>query len=204
MGLAMDLRNLIEPRLDFPRLSKVLDELGTPGRVWSVRQWTRAHQATLWEAAKGVRPLTLDDFVPPSLAPLSPVIHYGQNSLPMHTHFEKRFAKLPEGQGEAGGPRLVGYNEQTLAAFTGPGYFVVHPSADEGEVDIDYTMVPPAKPDAWPPIVPNSVRLGPVVYAGMVDVMRGISSHVTIGRARKKHGWMDNWFVLVREDPQPA
>jgi hypothetical protein len=33
--------------------------------------------------------------------------------------------------------------------------------------------------------------------------MRGISSHVTIGRARKKQGWMDAWFVLVREDPQP-
>jgi hypothetical protein len=38
----------------------------------------------------------------------------------------------------------------------------------------------------------------------MVDVMRGISSHVSIGRARKKNGWMDAWFVLVREDPSPA
>jgi hypothetical protein len=37
----------------------------------------------------------------------------------------------------------------------------------------------------------------------MIDVMHGISSHVSIGRARKKHGWMDAWFVLVREDPQP-
>jgi hypothetical protein len=36
----------------------------------------------------------------------------------------------------------------------------------------------------------------------MVDVMRGISTHVSIGRARKAHGWMDAWFVLVREDPQ--
>ena len=54
----------------------------------------------------------------------------------------------------------------------------------------------------WPEIVPNSVKLGRFVYAGMIDVMRGISSHVSIGRARKKHGWMDAWFVLVREDPQ--
>ncbi len=56
----------------------------------------------------------------------------------------------------------------------------------------------------WPEIVPNSARLGRFVYYGMVDVMRGISTHVSIGRARKKSGWMDAWFVLVREDPQPA
>jgi hypothetical protein len=35
--------------------------------------------------------------------------------------------------------------------------------------------------------------------------MRGISSHVTIGRAKKggpkeTSQWMDNWFVLVRDD----
>jgi|HubBroStandDraft_1064217.scaffolds.fasta_scaffold105838_2 hypothetical protein len=203
----MDLRNLIDTHLDLPQLSKVLDELGTEGRVWSVRQWTRAHQATLWEAAKGVRAITLDDFVPPSIGALVPVIHHGQNSLPMHTHFQKRFAKLPEGDGAPAAPdgaRLVGYNEQTLAAFSGPGYFMVHPSTEAGEVDIDYTMVPTVKPTTWPPIVPNSVRLAPVIYGGMIDVMRGISSHVTIGRARRKHGWMDNWFVLVREDPRPA
>jgi hypothetical protein len=206
----MDLRNLIDTHLDLPQLSRVLDELGTEGRVWSVRQWTRAHQATLWEAVKGLRPITLDDFVPPSVEPLVPVIHHGQNSLPMHTHFQKRFAKLPDATPETGdagggnGAKLVGYNEQTLAVFSGPGYFMVHPSSEAGEVDIDYTMVPTTKPATWPTIVPNSVRLAPVIYGGMVDVMRGISSHVTIGRARRKHGWMDNWFVLVREDPRPA
>ena len=203
----MDLRNLIETHLDLPQLSKVLDELGTEGRVWSVRQWTREHQAKLWEAAKGLRAITLDDFVPASVDPLVPVIHHGQNSLPMHTHFQKRFAKLPETP-DAGaadnGARLVGYNEQTLAVFSGPGYFMVHPSSEPGEVDIDYTMVPKVKPQSWPPIVPNSVRLAPAIYGGMIDVMRGISSHVTIGRARRKAGWMDNWFVLVREDPRPA
>jgi hypothetical protein len=72
-------------------------------------------------------------------------------------------------------------------------------------VDIDYTMAPQPqdKPDTWPEIVPNSERLGRFVYEGMVDVMRGISSHVSIGRARRKEAWMDAWFLLVREDPQP-
>jgi hypothetical protein len=203
----MDLRNLIEPHLDLPQLSRVLDELGTEGRVWAVRQWHRHHQEILWEAAKGFRAVTLDDFVPPGVEPLVPVIHWGQNSLPMHTHFQKRMAKLPEpadGATPENGARLVGYNEQTLAAFSGPGYFMVHPSTESGEVDVDYTMAPQTKPASWPPIAPNSSRLGPFIYAGMVDVMRGLSSHVTIGRARKKHGWMDNWFVLVREDPKPA
>ena len=88
--------------------------------------------------------------------------------------------------------------------MTGPGYFCVHPGTDAGEVDIDYTMVPKEKPAAWPTIVPSSAKLSPFIYAGMIDVMRGISSLVTIGRARKKHGWLDNWFVLVREDPKPA
>jgi hypothetical protein len=83
---------------------------------------------------------------------------------------------------------------------TGPGYFVTHPSTDEGEVDIDYTQIPNEKPEAWPPILPNSARLGRFVYYGMVDVMRGISKNVSIGRARKASGWMDAWFVLVRED----
>jgi hypothetical protein len=34
--------------------------------------------------------------------------------------------------------------------------------------------------------------------------MRGISSHVTIGRAKRKRGWMDAWFILVREDAKPG
>jgi hypothetical protein len=80
---------------------------------------------------------------------------------------------------------------------------VAHPSTDQGEVDVDYTMLPKEKPDAWPDIVPNSQRLGRFVYYGMIDVMRGISKHVSIGRAKKKHGWMDAWFMLVREDVEP-
>ncbi|MGO9833909.1 MAG: hypothetical protein ACLP1X_06820 [Polyangiaceae bacterium] len=200
----MDLRNLIGPHLDLARLSKDLDELGHSGRLWSIYQWTRGDMAKLWDATKGTKPLTLDDFVPPSAAPLAEVIHHGKNSLPAHNFFQKRFCKPKDPEAK---DMLVGFNYQTWAAATGPGYFVAHPSSDAGDagcVDIDYTMIPKEKPDAWPPIEPNSVRLGRFVYYGMVDVMHGISSHVSIGRARKKHGWMNAWFVLVREDPQPS
>ena len=192
----MDLRVLMEPNIDLPRLSQVLDELGHPGRVWATQAWGRGLQARLYEAAKGFRKVTLDDYVPPATLPLVEVIHHGKNTLPLHTHFQKRFCK-PKAEEAV----LVGYNHQSLSGLTGPGYFVTHAATDEGEVDIDYTILPTEKPDAWPPILPNSAKLGRFVYDGMIDVMRGISSHVSIGRARKKKGWMDAWFVLVREDP---
>ncbi len=195
----MQLQNLIETHLDVSRLAKDLDEIGHAGRVWAVRQWTRDNMATLYEAVKGFRPVTLDYYVPPGLPPLTEVIHHGKNSLPAHNFFQKRFALPSDPEAR---DQLIGFNFQTLSPFTGPGYYVAHPSTDPAEVDIDYTMIPKEKPQAWPPIVPNSVRLGRFVYYGMIDVMRGISSHVSIGRARKSHGWMDAWFVLIREDPQ--
>jgi hypothetical protein len=196
----MELRNLIETHLDLPRLAKDLDEIGAPARLWAVHQWTRSVQATLWEAVKGFRPVTLDDFVPPGVAPHVEVIHEGMNTLPAYNHFQKRFARPTDPGLE---PQLVGYNHQSLSGLTGPGYYVAHPSADAGEVDIDYTQVPRDKPDAWPPIVPSSVRLGRFVYGGLLDVMRGVSSSVSIGRARKKKVWIDAWFVLVRQEPSP-
>lgn len=196
----MELKNLIDTHLDLPRLSKTLDEIGPQARIWATRQWTRDIQARLYEAVKGFRPVTLDDYVPADVGPRVEVITHGMNTLPAHNHFQKRFAKPAD---PAAKDQLVGFNYQSLSAFTGPGYYVAHPAQDAGEVDVDYTMVPTEKPDAWPPIVDNSGRLGRFVYYGMVDVMRGISTHVSIGRARKKHGWMDAWFVLVREDPQP-
>jgi hypothetical protein len=195
----MQLQNLIEIHLDVPRLAKDLDELGHAGRVWAVRQWTRANMATLYEAVKGFRPVTLDDYVPAGIPPLVEVITHGKNTLPAHTIFQKRFARPADPEAK---DYLVGFNFQTMSPFTGPGYYVAHASGEAGEVDIDYTMIPKEKPEPWPSIVPNSQRLGRFVYYGMVDVMRGISTHVSIGRAKKKHGWMDAWFTLVREDPQ--
>jgi len=200
----MDLKNLIEPHLDLTRLGKTLDELGHSARVWATRQWTRGTQAKLYEAAKGFRPVSLADYVPEGTAPLTEVRTWGMNTLPAHNHFQKRFCKPGDPEAK---DRLIGFNFQGLSGFTGPGYYVAHPAGDEGEVDIDYTMAPTAtdgKPAEWPEVVPNSARLGRFVYYGMVDVMRGISTHVSIGRARKKDGWMDAWFVLVREDPQPV
>lgn len=197
----MELKNLIEKHLDLPRLAKDLDEIGTPARIWATRQWTRSIQARLYEAAKGFRPVTLEDYVPAGTAPHVEVITHGMNTLPAHNHFQKRFCKPADPETK---DQLIGFNYQALSGFTGPGYYVARPAGDKGEVDIDYTMLPKEKAESWPTIIPNSQRLGRFVYYGMIDVMRGISSHVSIGRARKKSGWMDAWFVLVRQDPTPA
>jgi hypothetical protein len=195
----MDLSVLLDP-LDLPRLATVLDELGHLGRVDTIHGWDRDTMARLYEAAQGFRKVTLDDYVPPSAAPLAEVIHHGKNSLPAFTHFQKRFCKPPEDKAHVDGKAvLFGYNHQAMTPFTGPGYYVSYVEGDE--VFIDYTKIPPAKPDTWPPIAPNEARLGRFVYAGMIDIMRGISSHVSIGRAKKKGEMMDAWFVLCRQDP---
>jgi hypothetical protein len=199
----MDLRNLIETHLDLDRLAKDMAEIGNSARVWSVRQWTALDMATLWEAAKGFRPVSLDYFVPPSVPDLVEVIYEGKNSLPAFTLFQKRFCRPTNPAARE--DTLFGYNHQSLSPVTGPGYYVAHPSAEVGEVDIDYTMLPKEKPPEWPDIVGNDARLGRFVYHGTIDVMRGLSPHVSIGRAQRKGRWMDNWFVLVRQEPaQPS
>jgi hypothetical protein len=195
----MDLTVLLEPKVNLPRLQKVLDELGPHGRKNTIRAWDGNTQRALWRAAKGYRPLTLDDFVPPSVGELVEVIHHGKNTLPAFTHFQKRFCRASKASGVV--DKLWGFNRQENEFWTGPGYFVVHKGDADGEIDIDYREIPSAKPEGWPEILPNSARLGRFVYDGMVDVMRGISKHVTIGRARRGESWMDAWFVLCREDP---
>jgi hypothetical protein len=178
--------------VDLAWLSAYLDGLEPDERIAEVRSLTAAEQAKLFDRAAGFRRITLDDFVPPDVPPLQPVIHYGRNSLPVFRIFEKCFCRPDVGGGE-----LWGYNEQRFKAFTGPGYFVARPESDL-EVRIDYGEVPPRKPEQWPPILPNSARLGRFIYHRTRDVMRGVSTHVSIGRATRDGRPMDNWFVLCR------
>jgi hypothetical protein len=223
----MDLSVLLDP-LDLPRLSQVLDELGHLGRVDTVRGWDGATMALLFDAIKGYQPLSLDYFVPPELPPLAEVIHHGKNSLPAFTLFQKRFCKPAKATEEASGAngtargastngkgKLWGYNHNPafVTWFAGAGYYVAH-DWEPGEIVVDYTLIPPEKPATWPDAVfPNARGIGPrAVYGNMVDIMRGLSKNVSIGRARrcKEAGkpesseWMDAWFVLCREDAAPA
>lgn len=197
----MDVGVLLEPEVRFEELVRVLDELGFEGRLHAIREWGKATQAKLFEAAKGKHPLTMDHFVPSGTAERTPVRHHGKNSLPLFNHFEKRFMKVAPSE-ESAESSIVGYNHQDMGVLTGPGYFTVRNGDDEGEIAIDYTKMPTQRADGWPAIIPNEARLGKLVYSGMVDHMRGICSTVSIGRAAKGGKMMDAWFVLVREDPQ--
>jgi hypothetical protein len=182
--------------VDLQGLSEYLDGLGPGSRVKQARQLTAQEQALLFDAADGFKPLTVEDFVPAAVPAMKQVIHFGRNSLPVFRVFEKRFCR-PEG--EFASVQLWGYNEQLFKRATGPGYFTARQSGDT-EVVIDYTQVPPYRPDAWPEILPNSARLSRFIYNGTKDYMRGVSGHVSVGRATRDGKNMDNWFVLCRQE----
>lgn len=182
-------------RVDIDGLAKALDAMSPQERLDAALALSGKQQSRLFDAARGFKKISIEDFVPKAKGELSPVIHYGRNSLPLFTRFQKRFCRAPA---DAAKDELWGYNEQTMKTFTGPGYFVAY-NIGEGEVNIDYTRVPPRGAPGWPDVLPNSARLSRFIYNGTQDRMRGVSAHVTIGRASRAGNDMDNWFVLVRE-----
>ncbi len=159
---------------------------------------TAREQAQLYEAAAGSRAITIADIVPAAAGPLAPVHHVGRNSLLLFRHFEKRFSRPDDPEACANG-ELWGYNHQTMSPFTGPGYFVAY-DIDQGQVLIDYTRLPLRGAHGWPRVISNTARLSRFIYNGTQDTLRGVSKHVTIGRAARAGKVMDNWFVLCRVD----
>ncbi len=154
----------------------------------------------LWDACEG-RGATLDAFVTTGTGTNVAVINAGKNSLPVFTHFEKRFFR-PSDREDV----LYGYNEGATRPLIGPGYFVAHYFEERGEVGIDYLNVPPREavlPTGWPEVKPNEKGIQRFVYAGMIDFMRRVSEHVTVGRATKGGKDLPHTFLLCRCDPQP-
>ncbi len=183
------------------RIGEALDRMDHANRLWTVLSIKPAEQRVLWDLMKG-HEISAEHFVPSGTEPLTEVIHHGKNSLPSANFFQKRFALADDDSGE-----LWGYNHQGLSGVTGPGYFVAHTTEDEkdppGSYVIDYTRIPPKKPESWPAILTNEKKLGRFVYSGTKDYMRKVSEHVSIGRAHKAGEPMNAWFVLCREDSEP-
>lgn len=195
--LAVDLHSLLaENPIDMKKLSGYLDSLSNEERIAEAVTMTAKEQEKLFEAADGFMALNLEYYAPTSGGAFKEVIHHGRNSLPLFTRFQKRFC-LPDRETEQ--PQRWGYNHQAMSFFTGPGYFIAKQHNDK-EVVIDYFDVPPARPESWPNILPNSARLSRFVYFHTRDYMRGVSKNVSIGRAKRNDEWMPNWFVLCRED----
>jgi hypothetical protein len=183
-------------RLD--ETARFLDKLTHGERVEAIRAVGRKEQARLYEAAKGFAPVRNADLVPPDKADFETVRHFGKNTLPAFTHFEKRFCR-PAGQDPEKPDALHGFNFQTMAPVTGPGYFVAVPDEARGEVLVDYRQVPTTAPPGWPPVKRNEAGLSRFVYGYMVDTLRRVSTHVTIGSAARKGKDMHSYFLLCQE-----
>jgi hypothetical protein len=187
-----------ETPLRMKELAALLDGLRHEERVAWVRSVGRAEQRRLYEAAAGFLPLALADLVPPARAAGETVRHFGKNTLPAFTHFEKRFCR-PEGEDAQRPTRLFGFNFQSMAWLTGPGYYVAHADPSLPEVLIDYRELPPAAPAGWPPLRRNETGAARFVYGFMVDRLRRVSEHVTIGSAIRNGRELGSWFLLARE-----
>jgi hypothetical protein len=99
---------------------------------------------------------------------------------------------------------LWGYSFQTMSWFTGPGYFVAREDDARPEVLVDYHHVPPTepgnRPDGWPEIRSNEGVPARFVYGFMIDTLRRVSEHVTIGSAARNGKDLGSWFVLARQE----
>ena len=180
-------------------IARFLDGLSHVERVAAIRSLGGTEQRNLYEGVDGFRPLTLEDLVPTTAAPLSTVRHFGKNSLPIFTHFEKRFCRPRKTDGEPV-DELYGFNFQVMAPVTGPGYFIAREAGDRSEVLVDYHRLPSDHPEGWPAIRSNERGLSRFVYGFLVDTLRGVSNCVSIGSAARKGKDLGNFFVLCREE----
>lgn len=138
--------------------------------------------------------VTIEQLIPPDATPLREVIFHGKNSLPVFTHFQKRFCRPPK---ERQRDELWGYNHTNIGWLVGPGYFVCHD--DPVGAAIDYRAVPPEGVPGWPPVQPNARGISHLVYKNMIDYLRRVSRHAFIGSATKNGKPLDSYFVLCRE-----
>jgi hypothetical protein len=64
---------------------------------------------------------------------------------------------------------------------------------------IDYRELPAEHPEGWPAIRPNDRGVSRFVYGFMVDTLRRVSEHVSIGSAARAGRDLGSWFILCRE-----
>jgi len=189
------LRSLLsKDTISLDEVAAHLDSLNHDERVRQVRSVPGGLQGPLFESAKGFAPLSLEDMIPREIADRAFVRHYGKNSLPAFSHFEKRFARPAVDADTA-----WGYNHSSAMWLVGPGHFVLREGPDEGEMHVDYYAIPPEQLDGAPALKSNTAGISTLVYGNMIDVLRRVSIHVTIGRAIKKGKETSNYFLLCRE-----
>ena len=180
--------------IDLDAVAAHLDALSHDDRVREVRNVPGKLQGKLFAAARGHRELDSEHYVPKETPDRTFVRHYGKNSLPAFSHFEKRFARPGPDS-----PLMWGFNHGPMMGLVGPGHFVLRTGPDDAEMHVDYYSVPTERIDGAPKLKSNTAGVSTLVYGNMIDVLRGVSDHVSIGRALKKGAWTPNYFLLCRE-----
>lgn len=179
-------------------VARALDTMSHGERVRAIRAVGRQEQRRLYEAVSGFRALAMTDMVAAATPAMTTVRHHGRNTLPVFQDFEKRFCRPPEADPQQP-DRLWGYNFSPMGWLVGSGYFVLRPDAARGELLVDYNLLPSGRPPDWPAIRPNERGVSRFVYGFMIDTLRGVSQHVTVGSAARKGRDLGSWFLLCRE-----
>lgn len=188
-------------------LTGLLDNATHDARLAWAYRLGRKEQLALFRLAEGSA-LSVDDCVG---AEGEVVIHTGRNGLGLFNRFQKRFARQ--------GDEVVGYNHNDQAGgpfnalfvrIVGPGHYVAYDAPDGDGVWIDYRRLPARQHPDFPPLIDNDHGTRSLVFGNMVDVLRRVSRHVSIGDAFKDKGpprtlgsRIGSWFptapfVLVR------
>lgn len=183
---------------DPENIAAALDRLSHAERLIALRGLERDQLRLLYTITEGFAPMTLSDLVPPETPPLQAVRHIGRNSLPLFSLFEKRFYRLEKQTDQADQAAVGGANFQSTSALTGPGYFLASAATDRAEIIIDYSRIPSQAPAGWPALAGNEHGMGQLVYGGMIDTLRRISKHVSIGAAQKSGHKASAYFTLCR------
>jgi len=192
------LRALLRDGADREAIASYLNSLSREERYEQALGLGGKDVGRLYDACTDGPVLSLDDLVPADLPADAVVIHQGRNSLPAFSSFQKRFTRTK-------GDDVIGYNHQTMAFATGPGFFVVQPGADDadvpGELYFDYTAAPSRNdiPAAWPAFKPNDAGISNLVYKNMKDYMRSVAEGVMVGTAYKLGKRQNAYFLLCRK-----
>jgi hypothetical protein len=187
-------RMLSDGQKDAAGVARLLDSASHEQRVEAVRGLSPGQIGALYRLVEGFGELSLADLVPEGAPALQPVRHYGCNTLPVFRSFEKRFFRT------AAGDEIGGANFQALSPVTGPGYFCARSAGDRPEVLIDYQRLPAQTPEGWPKLQDNEHGISRWVYGYMLDRLRRVSQHVSVGSASRNGRELGAYFVLCRQD----
>ena len=174
-------------------IAALLDGLDHDSRVSALLGLRRNQLQDLFQIVAGGSELALDHLVPAPRPEGSAVRHIGRNSLPLFSEFEKRFYRTEDGT-------VAGANFQTMSPITGPGYFVARQAPSHTEILIDYEQLPQRTPEGWPVVRSNERGISRFVYGHMIDTLRRVSRHVSVGAASRHGQAPEAYFTLCRYD----